>query len=75
MRLKYWSGLLGVLLVAASCGDDKITNLQEENKEAIEVAQVVVPDVKFGYDYNEFEVISDTVKSGDTFGDLIDDHL
>ncbi|GAK98978.1 M23 family metallopeptidase [Nonlabens ulvanivorans] len=40
-----------------------------------EVAEVVVPVMQYGFDLNNYEVVTDTVKSGDTFGNIIDPHL
>ncbi len=40
-----------------------------------EVAEVILPVMQYGFDLNEFEIVEDTVKSGDTFGDIIDPYL
>ncbi|GAK92758.1 peptidase [Nonlabens ulvanivorans] len=40
-----------------------------------EVAEVVVPIMQYGFDLNNYDVVTDTVKSGDTFGNIIDPHL
>jgi murein DD-endopeptidase MepM/ murein hydrolase activator NlpD len=56
-----------------SCKKDPVVELVEPEDE-VELA-VLAPVMQYGYNLNDYEVIADTVKSGDTFGDLIDEHL
>ncbi len=46
----------------------------KENKEAVVSAKNGIPKANFeyGYDLNEFHVIRDTIRSGDTFGAILD---
>jgi len=55
-----------MLLVLFSCA--------EENKEAETPIknEVVKAKFEYGYDFNEFNVIRDTIRSGDTFGAILD---
>jgi murein DD-endopeptidase MepM/ murein hydrolase activator NlpD len=57
-----------------SCKKDLVVEEVDLQEEEIEIAQLL-PVMQYGYNLNDFEVIADTVKSGDTFGDLIDGHL
>lgn len=60
--------ILVLIIMISSC--DKKTVIPEPK-----VAAVVLPVMQYGFDLNEFDVVEDTVKSGDTFGDIIDPHL
>ncbi|AZQ43400.1 peptidoglycan DD-metalloendopeptidase family protein [Nonlabens ponticola] len=55
------------LLVLASC----------DEKQEVQIAEVkpVIPVMQYGYDLNNYEIVEDTVQSGDTFNDLIAPHL
>ncbi len=72
--MKYLVAAMAALLVLNSCKEDQPETVPVETA-VVEKPAPVEPKVRFGYDYNDYEVITDTVKSGDTFGDLIDDHL
>jgi|GEM_PF-4393134 len=61
--------LILVLIVLLSSCEKKIVAPQTE------IAEVVLPVMQYGFDLNEFDIVEDTVKSGDTFGDIIDPHL
>jgi len=68
----FLSGLLAISLLY-SCKEDK--EIEEvELQDEVELAELM-PVMQYGYNLNDYEVIADTVKSGDTFGDLIDSHL
>ncbi|KAB1156034.1 M23 family metallopeptidase [Flavobacterium luteum] len=57
--------LIFSLLFILSCN-----NIQEE---IIETAAVQKPIIeKFGFKYNDFNVVNDTIESGDTFGTILD---
>ena len=48
-----------------------------ENKEITEVKVVEVPEViqeKYGFVLNDFEVVRDTIRSGDNFGGIMGSH-
>lgn len=58
--------LIAILLI--SCREEEV--YQEP-----ETASIITPVMQYGYDLNDYEILTDTVKSGDTFGNIIDDHL
>lgn len=66
-------GILSLSILYA-CKEDREVEVLEEPQEEVELA-VLSPVIQYGYNLNDYEVIADTVKSGDTFGDLIDEHL
>ncbi|MDW5289969.1 M23 family metallopeptidase [Formosa sp. PL04] len=58
-------------LSLVSCKDDR----QEQSKEDLAVVEVVVPDpdiYEFGFNLNDYIVKRDTVKSGDSFGKILE---
>jgi len=63
---KYWGIFLALLVVLSSC---------KEKKELNDVAEVKVvekPVIKqYGFNLEKFKVLKDTVKSGDSFGELM----
>ena len=73
MSKNYWLWIAIVMTLIIGCTDKKEVPRQDLEDE-VEIAQLM-PIMKYGYNLNDFEVIEDTVKNGDTFGNLIDDHL
>lgn len=66
---KYWGTLL-VIIFLASCKEDK----PQPAERGIADIRVVeeLPDTKlYGFDLNDFNVVQDTIKSGDSFGELM----
>ncbi len=63
---KYWGAILAMLILV-SCGEDKqvASNLVQEEPKPKPVTK------HYGFDLNEFNVIKDTVKRGDSFGELM----
>ncbi|WP_276168941.1 M23 family metallopeptidase [Zobellia alginiliquefaciens] len=69
---KYW-GLLLVILVTISCKDDK--PVQKEPVQMASIVPIEKPVMKqFGFNLNDFTVQLDTVKRGDSFGELMLQH-
>ncbi|HDZ05290.1 hypothetical protein LCGC14_0069310 [marine sediment metagenome] len=68
---KYW-GIILVLTVMASCKDTS----DQKNDIAQEISVVKVPEVneRFGFNLDEFNVKLDTVRYGDSFGELMQEH-
>ncbi|MDO6817886.1 peptidoglycan DD-metalloendopeptidase family protein [Zobellia sp. 1_MG-2023] len=67
---KYW-GLLFVILISLSCKDDKPV-LKEPVKQMAAIVPIEKPVMKqFGFNLDEFTVQLDTVKNGDSFGELM----
>ena len=59
--------LIPILLVFFSCSNDDKS--QGEGTKNIQIAKW-----EYGYDLNEFHVIRDTIRSGDTFGAILDEN-
>lgn len=64
---KYWGFILAVVLLA-SCKEDK--PLKEEVV-AVKADEIPVIVKQYGFNLDEFKVQQDTVKSGDSFGELM----
>ena len=62
--MKRLSLLLIVLVSLSSCKKDKV--------EAVQKINPVVPVVEFGFKFNDFNVVQDTIENGDTFGSILD---
>lgn len=45
----------------------------ENQKEEVvkEIAELYTPNIEYGYDLDEFHIVRDTIKRGDTFGDIL----
>ncbi len=64
---KIWGALL-VLVLLASCKEGK----QEPGMDVLADIPLQEPTIThFGFDFEEFEVVTDTVKNGDSFGQLM----
>ena len=70
--MKKISILLFVLLIVLSCGKDN----QEETNGSSDKANTSTPKIihEFGYRLNDFKVIRDTIKKGESFGIILDRH-
>lgn len=66
---KFLHGIILAAIITVSSCEKKNTTQQTD------IVEVAVPVMQYGFDLNDFEVVEDTVESGDTFGDLIDPHL
>jgi murein DD-endopeptidase MepM/ murein hydrolase activator NlpD len=64
---KFWCAIL-VLVVLAACKDDKRV---QENTELAQEIKVEKPITHFGFNLDEFDVVHDTIKWGDSFGELM----
>ncbi|MBZ9627068.1 peptidoglycan DD-metalloendopeptidase family protein [Psychroflexus sp. CAK1W] len=62
--------LLGILVI--SCNDD-VETTPEKEIETIKVEKIPEPKI-FGFNLNDYEVVFDTVRRGDTFGTIMDSH-
>lgn len=65
---KYWGTLLATLMVLVSCKDDKKEELPEDLTE-ITIEEPV--NTQYGFDFDAYEVVHDTVRRGDSFGELM----
>ena len=70
---KFW-GLIAFLFVFVSCGDDKKTEVDEKNQDQLAVNHVPEVVERYGFNLNDFIVKEDTVKNGDSFGELMLEH-
>ena len=69
MRL-YW-GILLISLGFLSCGDSSSEKTTLNTDTPTVEKQVAKPAMAYGFNLNEFEVIADTIRSGDSFGELM----
>ncbi len=58
--------LLPALILFYSC------TKEAKEEETPVVAEIIKANFEYGYDLNEFEIIRDTIRSGDTFGAILD---
>ncbi|SHJ49467.1 peptidoglycan DD-metalloendopeptidase family protein [Maribacter aquivivus] len=65
---KYW-GVLLALIVIASCKD--ADNEKKDVAQNVKVAEVPQVNERFGFNLDEFNVKLDTIKYGDSFGELM----
>ena len=59
--------IIPALVFAFSCTKE----VKEETEKIPEVPKIIKANFEYGYDLNEFNVIRDTIRSGDTFGDIL----
>lgn len=70
---KYW-GLILMLVLFVSCKEEK-SILEQDKIEIARIAPTEKPVLKqFGFNLEEFTVQQDTVKNGDSFGELMLEH-
>ena len=70
--MKKLSILLFVLLIVLSCGKDNQEDTEvNSNDTAISTPKIIH---EFGYRLNDFKVIRDTIKKGESFGIILDRH-
>ena len=64
---KYW-GILFTLALLGACQEEKVV----VNHDALKISPVEDPIVtRFGFNFEEFNVHLDTIKYGDSFGELM----
>lgn len=59
--------LLTLVLAFSSCK-------KEAKKQPIVIAEKRVPEIRFGYNIDDYTVIQDTIKRGESFGEILDRH-
>lgn len=60
--------ILAIVLSLTSCNkDNKTTNLPVSSF----VDSIEIPRIEFGFNLNDFNVVQDTIRSGDSFGELL----
>ena len=73
---KYW-GVIFILVIAFSCKEnsDSAADLSGASKRVPALIPIEQPIIKhYGFDLDEFEVQQDTVRRGDSFGELMLEH-
>ncbi len=65
---KYW-GIILALTIMASCKDD--TQKKDEIAEEIHMPEVPKVNEQYGFNLDQFQVQLDTIKNGDSFGELM----
>ena len=63
----YGFAVVSIYSVIKSCSKDSVIEVEP-------IAIVEKDNFKFGYNLNNFEVVNDTVRSGDSFGVLLEKH-
>ena len=64
-NLKKLIYILPILYFLVSCTDE----LKVDNEVLVEELPIIIEE--YGYNFNDFNVVRDTIHSGDTFGDLL----
>ncbi len=63
---KYWGAILALAVVLSACKEDKSVT-----KELVQELTIHEQVTHFGFNLDEFEVVRDTIKWGDSFGELM----
>ncbi|WP_232731474.1 peptidoglycan DD-metalloendopeptidase family protein [Tenacibaculum sp. SZ-18] len=71
MKTTYYAAILIVwLLTFYSCKEEKI----QETPQEVMVEVKPKPVIKYGFNFDKYKVINDTIKSGESFGIILDRH-
>ncbi|MDG2444779.1 MAG: peptidoglycan DD-metalloendopeptidase family protein [Flavobacteriaceae bacterium] len=70
--MKKLSILLFVLLIVMSCGKDNQGGAESASTNTVASTPKII--TEFGYRLNDFKVIKDTIKKGESFGIILDRH-
>ena len=63
---------LFILLIIFSCGEDKISDINGDSNQISTITPKII--TEFGYTLNDYKVIKDTIKKGESFGIILDRH-
>ena len=66
--LKRVTFYLGLVFIFIACGDNTTEQTQEKTQE------ILHPSKAYGFDLNQFNAVRDTIKNGDTFGAILNNH-
>lgn len=66
--LKRFTFYLGLVFVFIACGDNASEQTQEKPQESLK------PSKAYGFNLNQFNAVRDTIKNGDTFGAILNNH-
>lgn len=67
---KYTTVLLLLITIFYACKEEKAT----ETPEVIVEEVIPEPDIKYGLNFDNYKIINDTIKSGESFGIILDRH-
>ena len=70
--MKKFNILFFILLIVLSCGKDNQGDTEANSNETILSTPKII--YEFGYKLNDFKVIKDTIKKGESFGIILDRH-
>lgn len=68
---KFW-GILFALIIITSCKESTETS-EQPSMEVVQAAQKS-PEVQFGFELDEFDIVRDTIEYGDSFGEIMLSH-
>lgn len=63
---KYW-GIFLILTLLASCREEQVV----EAPEIAQLPEIKTIEEKYGFNFDEFDVLHDTIRNGDSFGQLM----
>ena len=66
------SVFLFVVLIIFACGEDKISDVSGDSDQISKSTPKII--TEFGYTLNNYKVIKDTIKKGESFGIILDRH-
>ena len=66
----YW-GILLIFLGVVSCGDSNAKETTVKKADDTAEKKVQQPVIAYGFNLDDFRVVTDTVRSGDSFGELM----
>ncbi len=67
---KFWGAIL-LITILVSCNDDQAIKETETNQKIGKVESLEKPVIKYGFNLDEFTVQQDTIRNGDSFGELM----
>jgi murein DD-endopeptidase MepM/ murein hydrolase activator NlpD len=67
---KYW-GIFMALILLASCKEDNAKSSIDENKDDLAIVLEPIIVKRYGFNFDDFTVQHDTVRYGDSFGELM----
>lgn len=70
---KFW-GILFISILLFSCKEENKVKTEDAKKEIAVVPTISEPITKFGFNLDDFTVKYDTVRNGDSFGELMTTH-
>jgi hypothetical protein len=70
---KFW-GIVLISILLLSCKEENGVTNEEAKKQIAVVPEITAPITKFGFNLNDFTVKYDTIRRGDSFGQLMTAH-